>query len=355
MHLLLRTSPTDEFEVNLSRAASALGLAAIAGSALWIAYSKLGIDHDVSLPHAVSAERRTFPSDAAGVVSFYADDRGSGPPLIFVHSVNAAASAYEMRPLFEHYRGSRPVFAIDLPGFGFSERAPRRYTPELYADVLADFFARVAGHEPADVIALSLSSEFAARAALQRPDRVRSLTLISPTGLSSDAPKREATRASRERSVARRERLLRVPLVGKALYDLLVTRPSILYFLQKSFAGRLNEGLAEHAFAASHREGARYAPLAFLGGGLFTPDVKEAIYERLEVPVLVLYDEDPYTDFDALDDVCWNKDNWREARIPKTRGMPHFEKLGDVIAVLDRFYTKLERGAPARTTALAST
>jgi pimeloyl-ACP methyl ester carboxylesterase len=47
------------------------------------------------------------------------------PPMLLVHSVNASASAAEMAPLFDYYRQSRSVYALDLPGFGFSDRSDR--------------------------------------------------------------------------------------------------------------------------------------------------------------------------------------------------------------------------------------
>ena len=51
--------------------------------------------------------------------------RRQGPPLLLVHSVNAAASAAEVRPLHEHYRATRTVLSLDLPGYGFSDRSDR--------------------------------------------------------------------------------------------------------------------------------------------------------------------------------------------------------------------------------------
>ena len=51
------------------------------------------------LPPAVSGERFEFES-AAGRLSVYV--AGQGPPLLLVHSINASASAAEMRPLHEH-------------------------------------------------------------------------------------------------------------------------------------------------------------------------------------------------------------------------------------------------------------
>ena len=97
--------------------------------------------HDILQPHAmltplpatVSADRFEFDR-AAGRLSAYV--AGQGSPLLLVHSVNAAASAAEVRPLHKHYRASRTVFSIDLPGYGFSERSDRPYTPRLMTDAL---------------------------------------------------------------------------------------------------------------------------------------------------------------------------------------------------------------------------
>jgi pimeloyl-ACP methyl ester carboxylesterase len=105
--------------------------------------------------------------------------------MLLVHSVNAAGSAAEMAPLFDHYRKSRSVYALDLPGFGHSDRTDRRYMPRLMTDAILACLERIGslhGGVAADVLALSLSGEYAVRAQLEHPHRVRKLALISPTG-----------------------------------------------------------------------------------------------------------------------------------------------------------------------------
>ncbi len=62
------------------------------------------------------------------------------------------------------------MFALDLPGCGFSGRSSREYTPRLFEDAILDLLTTQVG-EPADVIALSLGAEFAARAAVTEPER----------------------------------------------------------------------------------------------------------------------------------------------------------------------------------------
>lgn len=325
--------------------AGLVGLLATAAGG-WIAYSALFVRHRAPLPEAIDAERRRFASAMAGGVGYYADRGGAGRPLILIHSINAAGSAYEMRPLFEGFRGRRPVFALDLPGFGHSDRGDRAYSPALYTAAVTDFLRTVAPGG-ADVVALSLGSEFAARAALEHPELFHSLALISPSGFGARGEGGRSQRAGRE---GRGDRLLRVfsfPLWSQAFYDLLASPPSIRYFLRQSFVGPPDPGLVAYAVATSHQPGARYAPLYFISGKLFSPDIREAVYERLRLPVLVLHDEDGFVRFDELPGVARRHPNWRVARIAPTRGLPHFERPVETARALDHFWQQADAEAVA--------
>ena len=286
-----------------------------------------------ALPDAVSAPRRVLESRRAGRVSYYADTQAQGRPLVLVHSINAAPSAFEMRPLFEHFRSHRPVFAPDLPGFGFSDRSARRYSPELYADALTDFLAEVV-REPADVVAFSLGSEFAARAALALPAAVTSLVVLSPTGFS------KRSLPSGDLSV-RVHKALSLPYLSQGLFSLLTSRPSIRYFLGQAFVGQTPPEMVDYAYATAHQPGARYAPLYFLSGQLFTPNAAETLYAQLKLPALALYDRDPNITFDLLPDLIAHHANWRAERISPTSGIPHWEKTAETAAAMERFWADL--------------
>jgi pimeloyl-ACP methyl ester carboxylesterase len=335
-----RTNPLRTIGKTLGGMAAAL-LGATAG---WLGYSAVFIDHNLPLPPAIEAERTLFDSPTAGALSFYADRRGAGRPLVLIHSINAGASGYEMRPLFEQYRGERPVYALDLPGFGFSERSDRAYSPQLYTAAVISFLESQLD-EAADVVAFSLSSEFAARAALERPDLISSLALLSPTGFTDRPNENRSERASRTASSDRVLRFFQTPLWSQGFYDLLVTRPSLRYFLQRGFVGPVDEGLVEYAYLATHQPGARYAPLYFISGKLFSPDIRTTVYERLELPVLVMYDRDANIRFDTLPQLLEQRPNWQATRIAPTLGLPHWERRDDTRQALDDFW--------ARTPALA--
>lgn len=317
-------------------AALALGTVGVAAPLGWMAYSALGIPHNVPLPDALNAGRRALRSPRAGALAYYADDVGRGRPVVLLHSVNAAASSMEMRPLFERFRGGRPVYALDLPGFGFSERRDRDYSPVLYAAAIVDFLQDVlGGREPCDLVSLSLTCEFAARAAIGRPDLVRSHVFISPTGFAAGAA------AVGERSGAAL-RALSNPLWAQALFDLIVTRPSIDYFLSRSFVGPVDGALADYSWRTAHQPGARHAPLAFLSGGLMTPLARSRLYDPLDQPVLVLHDRDAYTSFERLPDTVALHARWRSRRIPGTRGLPHFDRPDTTVRAISEFWLELD-------------
>jgi pimeloyl-ACP methyl ester carboxylesterase len=283
-----------------------------------------------SLRPALSGERRFLSLPGFGRVAYYADARGEGRPLILTPSVNAAASAYEMKPLWDAYAGTRPVYALEWPGFGSSDRPDLPYTPELMTGALTALVAEL-GRE-VDVVGLSLGSEFAARAALAEP-RIRSLALLSPSGLGQ--PRGGSQEAGAEDGGQRLYR--RLNAVGTPLYALLRTRPSIEYFLSRSFRGPVDSGLANYSLDTSRQPGAKNAPLYFISGQLFTPDAYRDLYSKLRVLVTVLYDRDAFVSFDRLGQFT-AQPGVSAVRIAGTDGLPHFEKLPEVRAALDAFW-----------------
>jgi pimeloyl-ACP methyl ester carboxylesterase len=223
-----------------------------------------------------------------------------------------------------------------LPGFGFSERADREYSPELYAQAVIDLLERVG--QPSDVVALSLGSEFAALAALERPELFHSLTMISPSGFSLKGASQRASAGGMSDLLYQ---AFSFQLWGQAFYDLLATRTSIRWFLQQSFEGEVDAGLEAYGYQTTHQPGAHYAPLYFVSGKLFTPGIRERVYEKLKLPVLVLYDRDFYVSFDRLPEVVARYSNWRAARIAPTLGLPQFERMPEVARALDQFWAQI--------------
>ena len=288
------------------------------------------------LPAALNGVRRES-FGRAGRLSFYV--AGEGAPLLLVHSINAAGSAYEVKPIFDALVGSRRVYAVDLPGFGFSDRSKRDYTPRLYTDAIHDMLDVVAKDEmstaPIDALAVSLGSEFLARAAVEAPARFRTLTLVTPTGFNKGSDKLRG-KPGETRQVPGLYGAFTFPLWSQGIYDLLVSRPSIRYFLRKTFGSdRFDQGLAEYDYLTAHQDGAKNAPFAFVSGKLFAKDIR-TIYEGLTLPVWMPHGTKG--DFGDFSDAGWaeGKENWRVEPFD-TGALPHFEEPQKFMAEYRRF------------------
>jgi pimeloyl-ACP methyl ester carboxylesterase len=284
---------------------------------------------------------RGLTTAVAGKLVYYVDHVPGTRPLVLVHSINAAASSYEMKPFFEAFRGERTVYALDLPGFGLSGRDDRSYGRETYRGALRRFLVDVAdvggsSHlAGVDLVALSLSAEHAAAIAVEDPALVHSLVLVSPTGLGSSSRKRKPSPAL--------DRLATLPLVSNALYRLVASRPSLSFFLRKSFVGSVDRGLRDYSRATVRVKGARHAPLDFLRGKPFTPDIFGEAYARLTTPTLIVYDEDAYTSFERLGDLVKQNAHVKTARIVPSRGLPQFEAWGAVENAVRQFWARETR------------
>jgi pimeloyl-ACP methyl ester carboxylesterase len=273
------------------------------------------------LPKALPLTRREIDGPA-GRISYYAG--GDGPPLLLLHSINAAASAAEMAPLHTAASGLRRVYTADLPGFGFSERGPRDYRPELYVRAIEQMLGQIAadhGEAPVDAAALSLSSEFLASAALRQPTRFRSLTLISPTGFRRRDLK---PAASGTREIGWLYRLLRRESLGEFLFRRL-TRPDVVrYFLERTWGSKdIDESLWRYCVLTARQPGARHAPIAFLSGRLFSTDARER-YQKLTLPVWMPHGT--RGDFADFRGAGWtgHRPNW-QVDAYQTGALPHFE------------------------------
>lgn len=289
------------------------------------------------LPAALPGTRETVADPKAGTVSYYASPEGTGRPLLLIHSINAAGSAYETRPLYLHYRETRPVYALDLPGFGFSDRSRRRYTPRLMADAIHAVVACIRarhGGAAVDAIAISLSCSYLAKACLARPADYATLGLVSPTGFDGRLSGEGPPDGHRGRDLLRH--LLDRPVVGPALFAALASRMSIRFFLEKTFgATKIDEGLLDYAYATAHQPGAEHAPYCFIAGHLFPTD-STLLYDRLRLPVWMIHGQrGDFVDY-RLAPRFADRRNWRIDTVP-TGALPQFERLRAVTAFYDGF------------------
>ncbi|MGY6555762.1 MAG: alpha/beta fold hydrolase [Wenzhouxiangella sp.] len=303
-----------------------------------------------SLPHVLSGQRHELHDAQAGRISYYvdgppaghADDSNQPAPLLLIHSINAAPSAHEVKPIYDIYKRRRRTYAIDLPGFGHSERSDRRYDQALMVravQAMAEHICQDHDGHAIDALSVSLAGEFLAKVAKQQPEKIRSLALVSPTGFAKitkthGPPEADLGKIGVYRFISR-------PLVGTNIYKLLTSRPSIRFFLKKTF-GRttIDEEMFAHACRLSRTPDAHRAPLHFIAGYLFSADIR-SVFRQIQQPVWLCHGlRGDFNDYSRTAGIA-DQPNWR-TNVFQTGAMPYFEDLDAFVAAYDEFLASLD-------------
>ena len=283
---------------------------------------------------ALNGQLQTIASDTGHLCAYV---KGQGRPLILVHTINAAASAAEIRPLFESLSQQRTVYAIDLPGYGLSERADRLYTPRLMTDAVHDLVRHIQaihGNQAIDALAVSLSCEFLARAAAEQPTHFQTISLVSPTGFTG----LKLRQAAEGQTYGLNWLLaaLKGPGWGPSIFKLLTKPKVIRYFLKKTWGSPdIDEEMYDYAVWTTQQPGAHHAPLSFLSAQLFSADITN-IYDRLTHKVWMSHGtRGDFVDYRGKQRYA-SSENWRFT-VYESGALPYFEMPDQFSADLLQF------------------
>jgi pimeloyl-ACP methyl ester carboxylesterase len=129
-------------------------------------------------PTFPSFDSRTLTIDGVKIHYFCG---GDGPPLVLVHGLGSSAAVefyFNLEPLAANHH----VLAIDLPGFGNSDKPALEYTIELFVKAVRDLMVSEQ-LEQAAVMGVSMGGRVALGLALESPQMVERLVLVDALGV----------------------------------------------------------------------------------------------------------------------------------------------------------------------------
>jgi len=260
------------------------GLVAGGASVAALAAVNAAVAREVPEPEtgALGGEAGTFGWKHGQVFYRHAGTEDA-PPVLFVHGIGAGARSFMWRRNFLPLSNDFRTYAVDLLGFGYSDKpASAPYSSDLYAELVTDFLREVVGR-PAFVVAHTLSAAFAVRVADEQPDLINSLVLVSPTCTDNLSARPGMTGAAFYG-------LLHSPVLGTSFYNAVTSERGVRdyareqLFYERRFA---SPRVVAHYYAVSHLPGAQHAATAFLSGYLNT-DICEP-FARLRQPVTLAW------------------------------------------------------------------
>jgi pimeloyl-ACP methyl ester carboxylesterase len=197
-------------------------------------------------------------------------DAGNGTPLLLMHGLGGAIESWtnNIDALAKEMR----VVALDLPGFGYSDKPKMSYTIKFYVDFVASFIKKLS-MAPAAIVGSSLGGHVACELAITRPEIVSRLVVISPPGalpksFTGTPALKKYVKVLQAKSVAEVKKAL-VAVDGKPVAD--------------DYAKIVFEKLA--------MPGAKEAFLSALVGSAKAPRLNSRL-PRIKVPMMVMWGKD---------------------------------------------------------------
>jgi len=265
-----------------------------------------------------------------GRVAYYR--MGHGQPLVLIHHPSAGGSSWEWRKVFPELANHYAVYALDLLGFGLSEKPNVPYSGRMLAELVHDFLEDVIV-EPAHAIGSGLSASYLVNVAVRRPDCLHKLVLVNPTGMTAAAsqPVEEAT-----------WRALRSPLLGTSLYNTIVSRQAMTEELRRHIyfdPAMATPAVVSDQYTFAHQPGSRYAAAAYLAGRLSLP--MRLAFSSLTQPVLLVWGSDAYyTPVGDAMDLLYRHPQAQLEILEDCGMLPQDEKAGEFLQVAEAFLRK---------------
>lgn len=146
-------------------------------------------------------------------------------PLVFLHGFGSAMGQwrYNLQPLSQN----RTVYALDLLGFGASEKAPANYNVDLWVAQIYEFW-RTWIQKPIILVGHSLGALVALTAAVTYPEMVSGLVLLTVP-----ASRQELLPQKWQAWLGHLESALANPLLLKPLFQILIRRPQVFRSILK--------------------------------------------------------------------------------------------------------------------------
>lgn len=218
--------------------------------------------------------------------------QGQGQPLVLIHGFGASIGHWQ-KNIPDLANGGYRVFALDLLGFGGSDKAAIAYSVDLWVELLRDFWQEHI-QQPTVWIGNSIGALIALTIASRHPEISKGVVLINSAGGLSHRP-HELNPVLRL-VMGSFNRLVSNPVTGQFVFNNIRRKSQIRRTLYQVYRRReaVTDELVEMLYAPSCDPGAQQVFAAILTAP--PGDSPEELLPTVDLPILVLWGaNDPWT------------------------------------------------------------
>lgn len=255
---------------------------------------------------------------------------GTGRPLVLVHGFGASIGHWRKNIPVLANAGYR-VFAVDLLGFGGSDKAPINYTVDVWVELLKDFWdAHI--QEPAVFVGNSIGALISLMVLAEHPEITDGGILINCAGGLSHRPHELNTPLRLVMGAF--NRFVRSPITGKFVYNRIRQKSQIRRTLYQVYRNReaVTDELIDILYTPSCDPGAQQVFASILTAP--PGPSPEELLPKITRPLLVVWGaDDPWTPISGAkiyQQACENGQDIKVVPIPNAGHCPH-DEVPDIV------------------------
>jgi pimeloyl-ACP methyl ester carboxylesterase len=254
--------------------------------------------------------------------------KGSGTPVILVHGFTS--NLFTWRFNTEELAKEFAVSALDLPGFGYSDKPlDFDYTLDGYADFIVSFMDAMKIRK-AVLVGNSMGGGISLTTTLNYPDRVDKLVLVDSMGYPRGPDEKHFLPFA----------LMGIPTLGEILMSF-----NYRFVVEQSLKGGpyydnsfVTDDVVDAYYDVYKTENAQKTPLLVIRNILSTEPLGEDVIKGVDVPTLIIWGENDNL-IPARDAEYFARDiaDSKAIVIPEAGHMPHEEKAELVNSLISDF------------------
>lgn len=293
------------------------------------------ISTTAEMKNILNTEKGQFYNWKNGSIFF--TKRGTGSPILLVHSLDPICSSKEWTNLIKKLEKNHTVYTIDLLGCGRSDKPFLTYTNYLYVQLITDFINDII-NEKVDVITSNRSLSFVVLAHNNNKSIINKIIGINP-------PELESLKINPDKYAPIRKSLLEIPIIGTFVYHIFISNINITKTFRERFYAKpqlVSSKLIDAFYEAAHKKnsGGKYL-MASIEGHYTDNSINHAL-EKIDIPLYLIQSRYGNHFVKKIDKYCNLNDNIEAAYISNAKELPHLEVANKLYEIIDMFLNNLE-------------